>query len=62
MAERKVVQIAAADVAYMALCDDGTMWQLSGRDWDQLPPIPQPQGEAGDALFELTNRLLGRKQ
>jgi hypothetical protein len=29
----------------IALCDDGTMWGLDGRQWNELPPIPQDAQE-----------------
>jgi hypothetical protein len=46
--ERKIIQISAHN-KIVALCDDGTTWELVwfGRtnNWEQLPPIPQPEPE-----------------
>lgn len=41
--ERKVVQIAANDLGFAALCSDGAIWLYSSvcGDWTKLPPIPQ---------------------
>lgn len=43
---RKIVQINScgnrdSGIEIYALCDDGTMWDLSGGQWVQFPPIPQ---------------------
>jgi len=49
---RKVVQISVSGVAntsntqsdyiVVALCDDGTVWEMLGtHPWQQLPAIPQ---------------------
>ncbi|MCQ8277958.1 hypothetical protein NFI95_05800 [Acetobacteraceae bacterium KSS8] len=48
---RKIVQISSAMssgeggiIVYIALCDDGTLWESSSvTGWQQLPPIPQPE-------------------
>ena len=41
---RKVVQIQMAGSTVIALCEDGTIWQLKGGpvdfEWAQLPDIP----------------------
>lgn len=49
---RKVIQIAMVSttaingdprVETVALCDDGTMWELTGSaQWVEMPAIPQP--------------------
>jgi hypothetical protein len=50
--QRKVVQIASHERYTVALCDDGTMWYLIGRVWEQIEPIPQDKirqpGEGND--------------
>lgn len=53
---RTIVQIASATAAFdpetdvaaeaprlYALCSDGTIWELAGRKWEQVPPIPEPE-------------------
>lgn len=55
MSGPKIVQISVVPAGqftaafYLALCDDGTAWQLPDRAdsaWEQLPPIPQPKPSA----------------
>lgn len=50
---RKIIQIQLGRVVgeldlYLALCDDGTVWQQDNYDktWTQLPPIPQDEEES----------------
>jgi hypothetical protein len=39
---RKATQITVTPNGYYAtVCDDGTMWELDGKEWQQLAPIPQ---------------------
>jgi len=44
---RKPVQIAVIQrtdfepFAILAVCDDGTIWELSNGTWERLPEIPQ---------------------
>ena len=38
--ERKVIQIAGDNEAIIALCSDGTIWQLTGGLWYKTPDIP----------------------
>ena len=53
---RKIVQVATAmggdsgdpDTVTVALCDDGTVWRSwNGKQWHQMPAIPQPRLGAG---------------
>ena len=62
MMVRKVIQISNSVAQetedcseyqiIVALCDDGTMWSIRGRAWQQLPPIPQPEIADCDITFE----------
>ena len=46
---RKIVQVASTEYRHylwvVALCDDGSLWQLrvGDEDWHRLPSIPQPE-------------------
>jgi hypothetical protein len=46
IASRRVVQMvmapSASNAFFVALCNDGSMWQLGEGSWIQLPAIPQP--------------------
>jgi hypothetical protein len=46
IASRRVVQMvmapSASNAFFVALCNDGSMWQLGEGNWIQLPAIPQP--------------------
>jgi len=46
IASRRVVQMvmapSASNAYFVALCNDGSMWQLGEGNWIQLPTIPQP--------------------
>jgi hypothetical protein len=52
---RKIIQIASHGGSVLALCDDGTVWELirgpsaySEADiWRKLPPVPQDEGQSG---------------
>jgi len=53
---RKPIQIAMSPygdgIETVALCNDGTMWQLTGhQQWVEMPPIPQD--ESNDPLAKL---------
>jgi hypothetical protein len=56
---RKVVQIATTkagnSVYVVALCSDGTVWQqtLSGREWRQLPSIPDGEHDVESMVTTL---------
>lgn len=56
---RKVIQISSApwdgSVAINALCDDGTMWEMNGGRWVELPAIPQD--ESNDPLASAVGKL-----
>jgi hypothetical protein len=45
-AGRRVVQMvmapSASNAFLVALCNDGSMWQLDEGNWIQLPAVPQP--------------------
>jgi hypothetical protein len=50
---RKIIQIQLGRVVdgldlYLALCDDGTVWQQDNYDkiWEKLQPIPQDEEES----------------
>lgn len=41
--------------SFVALCDDGTVWILPnvpGKEWEQLPPIPQPELSSASLPYE----------
>lgn len=44
MEERKVIQIFPIGGTIVALCNDGTIWQLTGGpltfNWEPMPAIP----------------------
>jgi len=46
IASRRVVQMvmapSASNAFFVALCNDGSMWQLDEGNWIQLPAVPQP--------------------
>lgn len=56
---RKVIQISSAawgdGVAIAVLCDDGTMWDMNGGRWVELPAIPQD--ESKDPLAVASGRI-----
>ena len=43
---RRVVQMvlapSASNAFFVALCNDGSLWQLDEGNWKELPAIPQP--------------------
>jgi hypothetical protein len=61
MSKRKIIQIAVADEATIALCDDGSLWSLVGREfdsrtnsfsnihWHRMLPIPQDDDDEDQA-------------
>lgn len=56
---RKTIQITSASydggVALNALCDDGTMWEMNGGVWTELPAIPQDESQ--DPLAVAVGRI-----
>lgn len=38
---RKIIQITGREDSMIALCDDGTLWELHKGAWRQLPGVPQ---------------------
>ena len=56
---RKIIQFTAApydnSVAINALCDDGTLWEMNGGRWEELPVIPQD--ESKDPLAVAVGKL-----
>jgi len=42
IAARRVVRIAGGDDCLGALCNDDSLFQLTGGVWTELPAIPQP--------------------
>ncbi len=48
--KRKIIQIAYGDTKdgflnVLALCNDGTLWELFKADWVKIPDIPQDKEE-----------------
>lgn len=39
--KRKILEIALAGDRLGAVCDDGSVWQLTDQGWRRLPDIPQ---------------------
>jgi len=46
---RKAVQLIDSEGYICALCDDGTIWVLSGGQWQRMEPIPQDALPDNDA-------------
>lgn len=63
MAERKIVQIAAArDGTVMGLASDGTLWRWTKEaSWTKFPPIPDDHApkEAEPDWSSLVNEING---
>lgn len=64
MKMRKISQIMECNAAIVALCADGTLWQLpqGGHEWVLLEGIPEQPTSVNDLEMELPKKAIANLQ